>query len=231
MISSKIILRLCGAAAGLLCGISCVSVNTELGQDFLAMNMQYDIKTDSFGLSDVQLQTPDDLSGYSLYRFTVGAIRDDVFGLTERSCAFTLVPVNDTLDFGKKGTLSIKRFHFSGIPDTVSVAQNSQRYILQNIHVHPLVSPLEAEKAVTEVYYDGRTPSPSTSRRPMRKTSSTVSKSSRPRTIRLISRNIRRNSPAFTSPPTPRWRTAAGSTCSSFPSMSPAASFTAATPN
>lgn len=138
--------------------VSCIGINQELGQDFLATNMQYDIKTDGFAITDVQMDYPDGLSGYSLYRFTFGAINDGYFGLTTRSTAFTLIPVSDSLDFGKKGTQVVRQFHFAGVPDTTSCVYSNQKNILQNVHVYALSEAMDFTKATPElkVDYSGR---------------------------------------------------------------------------
>ena len=134
--------------------ISCIGVNQELGKDFLATNMQYDIKTDSFALTDIQMDSPDGLSGYSLYRFTFGAVKDGYFGTTTRSTAFTLIPVSDSLDFGKDGTQIVRQFHFAGVPDTTSYVKASQRNILQNVHVYALSETMDYSKAAPELKVD-----------------------------------------------------------------------------
>ena len=126
------------AAVGLT---SCIDVNNRLGEDYIATNQKYDIHSVEFALEDIELASPDSLSGYSTYRFTVGAIRDPEFGLTTRSAAFTLVPVADTLDFGKNA--KFRAFHFTAPSDSISCDNLDQEYILQNIHVYALEEELD----------------------------------------------------------------------------------------
>ena len=123
------------------CLTSCFGIDNQLGDSYIATNQKYDIYTAEFDLEDIEMACPDSLSGFSLYRFTVGAIRDDVFGLTTRTAAFTLVPVNDTLDFGRNATF--KSFHFTAPYDSVSCDDPSQAHILQNINVYALEKELD----------------------------------------------------------------------------------------
>lgn len=135
---------------------SCIAVNEELGQSYLATNQQYDIYTTSFPIEDIRMEQPDSLSAYSLYKFTIGAIRDEEFGLTTRDAAFTLVPINDTLDFGKAGTQQFKSFHFAALSDSISCATPDQQYILQNINVYELENAIDYTEACPEVKHSSK---------------------------------------------------------------------------
>lgn len=150
--------RLIIIAATALAAVSCISANQQLGQDFLPGNFQYDIKSDNFGIKDIQMDTPDGLSGYSLYRFTFGSIRDEFWGETSRATAVTIVPLADSLDFGKKGTLKVRQFHFAGVPDTTSYVDASQKYILQNVHVYALSETPDYTKPNPELKIDRSAP-------------------------------------------------------------------------
>ena len=141
-------------AAVSLCCLSCIYSDPTLGQDFIATNRQYEIKTDVFDLEDIRMEAPEGISGYSLYRFIFGAIKDDFFGTTTRSTAFTLVPVDDSLDFGLPGTLEVRQFHFSGVPDTTSCVYDNQKHILQNVHVYSLSEPMDYTKPAPELSID-----------------------------------------------------------------------------
>lgn len=139
--SSKYFRKLCYTilvSALTLCFSSCISKNEQLGQDYLATNQKYDVYSSEFDIDDIEMQTPDSLSAYSLYKFAFGAVRDETFGLTTRACAFTLVPLNDTLDFGKPGTRQFKNFHFSAVNDSISCSNPRQANILQNVNVYEL---------------------------------------------------------------------------------------------
>ena len=85
--------------AGLL-GASCVKVDNSLGKGLVDKNLIYSTYTEEFPLEQIKMKLSEDLSGYSDSHLTIGAIRDEVFGLTTRSAAFPLVPALDTIDFG-----------------------------------------------------------------------------------------------------------------------------------
>lgn len=120
---------------------ACVKVDQRLGQDLIDKSLLYDTYTVEFDLTDIQLRKTDDLSGYSDTRITLGAIRDETFGLTTRSSAFTLVPALDTIDLGVNPEPVKFDIHFAA--DTVSVASEDQRHILQNVYVYALTDSLD----------------------------------------------------------------------------------------
>ena len=129
---------------------ACVKVNGELGENLIATNQQYDIHTIDIPLTETELLMADSLAGFSSTRITLGAIRDDVFGETERATAFTLIPALDTLDFGEETTIDgvkypqVKRFHIAFAADTISTPTGDKdRYILQNVDVFSLTEPLK----------------------------------------------------------------------------------------
>ena len=136
------------AAAGLT---SCLNVDHRLGESYLATDQKYDIYTTEFALEDIEMVSPDSLSGYSIYRFTVGAVRDPQFGLTTRSAAFTLVPVVDTIDYGKNA--KFKSFHFAAPSDSCSCDDLTQLHILQNIHVYELEKELDLSAIDPEIVF------------------------------------------------------------------------------
>lgn len=141
------------AAVAGLAAASCVNINTSLGESFIADNQLYDLYTVEFPIEDIRMEMADSLSSYSLYKFTVGAVRDETFGLTTRSAAFTLVPVSDTLDYGKPGTQVFRSFHMSAVPDSTSYDDFSQQFILQNINVYELDQAIDHSKVAPEVRY------------------------------------------------------------------------------
>lgn len=141
----------CGVCAGMLCLCSCVDINNQVGSSYLATNQQYDLHIAEFPIEDIVLDTPDDLSGFNYYHFTVGSVREETFGLTTRTTAFTLVPVSDTLDFGKEGTRVFRQFHFSAPKASTSFAQDNQEYIIQNVNVYELTESLDLEEAYPQV--------------------------------------------------------------------------------
>ena len=137
--------------AAMFCLPSCINIDNNLGRNYLENGQKYDIHSEQFDVDDIELLSPDSLSAYSTYKFTFGAVRDEVYGLSERSCAFTLVPMNDTLDFGKVGTRKFKSFKFYAVPDTISCSEPSQADILQNINVYELQKGINFKAAYPKV--------------------------------------------------------------------------------
>lgn len=124
-------------AAGLA---SCVGVDQNLGGDFIPNDQKYDFHTAEFNLDEVWMKSIDSLTAYSSRRITIGSIRDETFGLFNRGSVVTLVPVLDSVDFGKNPVFS--RFKFKAAADTISVADENQTNILQNINIYALTEPL-----------------------------------------------------------------------------------------
>lgn len=141
---------LLAVAAGVLCS-ACINENKSLGESMIPDNQLYDIYTTEFPIEDIEQDTADSLSGYSMYKFTFGALRDETFGLTTRSTAFTIVPIADTLDFGENATF--RQFHLSAISDSTSFADPTQQYILQNINVYELDEAVDLSKTNPTLSY------------------------------------------------------------------------------
>ena len=131
------------AVAALFCCLACVEINTELGANLVPVDQTYSIypKDALLPPGSITMKMTDSLSGYSQTRITIGAVRDEKYGLSTRSCALTLVPALDALDFGNLAAVKIKRFHFAAVMDTVSVISDDQRHIIQNVNVHALSEP------------------------------------------------------------------------------------------
>lgn len=122
--------------------VSCVGTNEKLGGDFIPTDQKYDFYSAEFDLDEVLLRSIDSLTAYSSRRINFGAIRDETFGLFNRGSVVTLVPVLDTVDFGKNPVF--KKFKFKAAVDSVSVADESQADILQNVNVYALTEPLNS---------------------------------------------------------------------------------------
>ncbi|MCQ2140572.1 MAG: DUF4270 domain-containing protein [Bacteroidales bacterium] len=132
----RLALFLSCSAAALAGSHSCISTNMGVGENMIPIDQQYSVYRSELDLKDVYMQMADSLSGFSNSHITIGAIRDPEFGLTKRGCALTLVPMLDTMDFGKN--TKIKAFNFNAAPDSVSYADENQKYIIQNINVYEL---------------------------------------------------------------------------------------------
>ncbi len=119
---------------------SCVGVDKNLGGDFIPTDLKYDIYTAEFDLDEIWMKSIDSLTAYSSRRITIGSIRDETFGLFSRGSVVTLVPVLDSVDFGKNPEFI--KFKFKAAVDSVSVADESQMNILQNVNVYAMTEPL-----------------------------------------------------------------------------------------
>lgn len=127
--------------AALICAASCVYIDDNLGKNFVPSNQIYKIRTVTLPLNCIEILPSDNLSAYSASRITVGAIRDDVFGLTKKGSAFTVVPVNDTIDLGTN--TQFRQFHFTFAKDTTSYKDKNQKNILQNVNVYELAKKID----------------------------------------------------------------------------------------
>ena len=135
--------RLAVIGATLLASASCIQVNEQLGENLIPTDQKWDVfPQEDAPLKSIRLQMADSLSGYSSTRFTLGAVKDDILGTTVKGSTFTLVPVSDTLDFGKN--TEVRGFHFTAAKDTLSAAYDYQERILQNIYVYELKEALDS---------------------------------------------------------------------------------------
>ena len=126
---------------------SCIKTSTEIGKDLIDQSLLYDTYTVEFPIEEIHLRRADDLSGFSDTRLAIGAIRDETFGLTTRSSAFTLVPAVDTLDIGTDPQFVSFSIHFEA--DTVSTATPGQERIIQNLFVYSLTDTLSTQDTGT----------------------------------------------------------------------------------
>ena len=127
-------------AAAAILAPACVKVDSSLGKGLVDKSLLFDTYTVTFPLEDIQMKMCDGLSGYSDSHLTIGAIRDDVFGLTTREAAFNLIPLLDTLDLGTDPKAVAMDIYFER--DTVSCSMDDQAHILQNIYVTELTKTL-----------------------------------------------------------------------------------------
>ena len=131
----KKFLALCLAAALLVPG--CVKVDNSLGEGLVDKSLLFDTYTVEFPLESITMELSGDLSAFSDSRLTVGAIRDDVFGLTTREAAFALIPALDTIDLGKDPVAISFDLYFAA--DTISTPFENQERMLQNLYVTELL--------------------------------------------------------------------------------------------
>lgn len=133
------------AAAALSCLVSCVETDSTLGGNLVPTTETYTFYYAEVPLEGISMQMADKLSGFSDSRITIGAIRDEEFGLTTRSSAFALIPMVDTTDFNIGDNPRFKRFHFAASTDTLSFIDGSQESILQSVRVYELEKALDPE--------------------------------------------------------------------------------------
>ena len=126
---------------------ACVKTSSEIGRDLIDLSLLYDTYTVEIPIEDIRLRRADDLSGFSDKRITIGAIREETFGLTTRASAFSLVPALDTLDLGSNPEFVSFKVHFEA--DTVSVATAGNERILQNLYVYALTDTLSSKRSGT----------------------------------------------------------------------------------
>ena len=128
---------------------ACVQTSSEIGKDLIDKSLLYDTYTVEFPIEDIRLRRADDLSGFSDTRITIGAIRDETFGLTTRTSAFTLVPAVDTLDLGTDPRPVKFTVRFEA--DTISTAYEGQERIIQNLFVYSLSDTLSSKRSGTNL--------------------------------------------------------------------------------
>lgn len=141
-------LQLPAIAAALVCCLSCVEVDSKMGGNLIPVDQTYTVHPTETAIPQgmISMQFADSLSGFNQSRITIGAIRDNEYGLTGRACALTLIPPFDTMDFGNKSALIFKGMHFGSALDTISVSAFGQEHIIQNVEVFALTQPLDPGK-------------------------------------------------------------------------------------
>ncbi len=144
-ISGKRISEACAASLAALCCLSCISVDDTLGQEYIPDSHIWQVGNVTFDLEDIDMQPSSELGGYSSRRLCVGGVEDDVFGWNGRETALSLIPIADTTDFTLGTDPEFIEFHFAVAKDTVSVRDESQEHIIQNIRVYELKKQLDED--------------------------------------------------------------------------------------
>lgn len=135
--------RIFALAAALLCCFSCIENSYELGSDLVPTSQLYTFYNITVPLTEISMEWADSLSGYSTTRMTIGAVRDETFGLATRSCAISLVPMfSDSLVIGENPVFT--SFHFAAAKDTISYSDPNQERILQTFTVYELTEAIDA---------------------------------------------------------------------------------------
>lgn len=123
---------------GMLLASSCVKVDTNLGQNLALREHRYNVFCESIPLKNIRVQRVDSTYAYSNFRITVGAVKDDEFGLTVKSSAFTLVPVDSVLNFGKE--TEFQGLFLTMSRDSLSLPVGDDPRIAQTMRVYALNS-------------------------------------------------------------------------------------------
>ena len=136
-------ISIAAAAGAILSGAaSCVKINEELGENFIPTPQIWNVfPCEPVALEDITVERSDSLSGYSTTRFTFGSVKSESFS-SFKACSFTLVPLMDSLDFGKD--IEVVQFHFTAERDTVSVLYDKDIRTLQNVYAYNLRKPLDS---------------------------------------------------------------------------------------
>ena len=138
--------------AGLLTVSACVDVNTDLGQNLAPREHRYEVFCENIPLRNIRVQRADSTYAYSNFRITVGAVKDEDFGLTVKSSAFTLVPVDSILNFGKDP--EFEGFFLTMSRDSVSLPVGEDPRVAQTLRVYALNSNCDINNSKEFLYTD-----------------------------------------------------------------------------
>lgn len=124
--------------AALLSAVACVKVDTNLGQNLAPHEHRYEVFCENIPLENIRVQRVDSTYAYSNFRITVGAVKDDEFGLTVKSSAFTLVPLDSILNFGRE--TEFLGFFLTMSRDSLSLPVGEDPRVAQTLRVYALNS-------------------------------------------------------------------------------------------
>lgn len=115
---------------------SCVKTDFTLGNNVIPDNEKFITKVIEIPVDSIELRTLDNITGLSMLRSSIGAIRDESGNLIRHGSAISLVPMKDTVNWGKDP--KFKDFVLCTSKDTLNMENEDQRYILQNLRVYSL---------------------------------------------------------------------------------------------
>lgn len=119
---------------------SCVKTDFTLGNNMVPDSDKFNTAIISFPIEEIQMRRIDKLSGYSNIRVSIGSIVDEVNGvevISRRGSAFPLIPLCDTV-LNKGTNITFESFSLHLCKDTLSVIDESQLFIQQNLRVYDL---------------------------------------------------------------------------------------------
>lgn len=122
--------------------VSCVDADYKMGFDVVPQRERFITRTVTVPIDNILLRTIDSLSGYSSMRIVVGAVNDSDFGTTRRNCALSLVPVVDTMRWGRN--VHVKGMHLSTPHDSSFCKNPLEAHTIHNLHVYALKDKLDS---------------------------------------------------------------------------------------
>lgn len=122
--------------AGMLLFPACVKVNTDLGQNLAPRENRYEVFYEEIPLRNIRVQRVDSTYAFSTFRITVGAVKDDNYGLTVKSSAFTLIPADSVLNFGRE--TEFKELMLTLTRDSLSVPFGEDARTPQHLRAYAL---------------------------------------------------------------------------------------------
>lgn len=118
---------------------ACVKQDPNFGYSFIPEYERFITKYVDIPLDSIYVSTSDSLDAFNSQRFTIGAISDADFGLNRHVAAFSIIPMQKDMNWGKN--VRNVSMHFGAKKDTVSYKDESRAHIIQNVRVYSLRDP------------------------------------------------------------------------------------------
>ena len=141
MTRGKVLVGILLCAALLSTTQSCITKDYKLGSSLIPTDQDVNIYSTEIDLP-VELRLSESIQSYGTGLLCVGSINSPIFGKTRSEAAFTVTPTTDSIQWGKN-----PEFESAYLSLTLSDAQimeDNQEFILQNLYVHRLTSPLDS---------------------------------------------------------------------------------------
>ncbi len=121
------------AFAAFFLAVSCITVDKKMGDDLVPGNQDLAVSMAEFEIP-VQLKSSQPVQSLSSSQGTFGSIRTKEFGLAEFATAADLYPLLAGWDLGDDPV--VKEVYFIGNVSQISVAENQQDGIPQQVYIH-----------------------------------------------------------------------------------------------
>lgn len=128
-------------SATLFIASSCITKDYSLGSTFIPTDQQIHLRTVEFDIP-VELRMADSLQTSSSGIMSVGSITSPIFGTTRTAAAVTVTPSTDSTQWGIDP--QVEKAYLSLSLNATQTLEDDQDFILQNIYVHKLTSPLDS---------------------------------------------------------------------------------------